>query len=89
MIYLDDLLIMASSQYQAASQCAAATQLLESLGFLVNFVKSQTQLVQVLTFLGLNIDSREVKLSLPPQKLSEIQKQAKNCRVRSGSQPKN
>ena len=77
MIFLDNLLIMASSQDQAASQCAAATQLFESLGFLVNYVKSQIQPVQVLTFLGLDIDSREVKLSLPPQKLSEIQKQAK------------
>jgi len=77
MIYLDDLLIMAASRDEAASQCAAATQLLESLGFLVNYLKSQTIPTQEVTFLGLNIDSRTKELSLPHQKLSQIRKQAK------------
>ena len=76
-IYLDDLLIMASSREQAALQCAAATQLLESLGFLVNYSKSQIHPTQELTFLGLNIDSVKEELILPLQKLAEIRKQAR------------
>ena len=76
-IYLDDLLIMAGSRDQAALQCAAATRLLECLGFLMNYSKSQTQPTQELTFLGLNIDSRKEELSLPCRKLSQIRKQAR------------
>ena len=64
-------------QGPAATQCAAATWLLESLGFLVNYSKSQTQPAQELAFLGLIIDSRTEELSLPHQKLSEIRKQAR------------
>ena len=77
MIYLDNFLIMASSRDQAALQCAAATQSLQPLGCLVNYSESQTQQVQELTFLGLNIDSRKEELSLPHQKLSEIRKRSR------------
>ena len=72
MIYLDDLLIMAGSRDLTAMQCAAATRLLKSLGFLEN---SQSQPAPELAFLGLNIGSRTEELSLPHQKLSEIRKQ--------------
>ena len=53
-------------QRLAALQCVAATQLLESLGFLVNYSKSQTLPTHELTFLG-----------LPNQKLSQIWNQAR------------
>ena len=77
MIYLDDLLIVAGSRDLAALHCAATTRLLESLGFLVNYSKSQTQPAQELAFLGLNIDSMTEELILPHQKLSDIRKQAR------------
>ena len=76
-IYLDDLLIVAGSRDLAALHCAATTRLLESLGFLVNYSKSQTQPAQELAFLGLNIDSMTEELILPHQKLSDIRKQAR------------
>ena len=70
MIYLDDLLIMAKCKQEAANQCRAVTQLLESLEFLVNYTKSQVQPVQEVTFLGMGIDSNKQELSLPSHKLS-------------------
>jgi hypothetical protein len=54
---------MAGSREQAASQCAVATWLLKSLGFLVNYTKSQILPSQEVTFSGLNIDSMRVELS--------------------------
>lgn len=72
-IYLNDFLIIVGSRDKAASQCSTATQLLESLVFLVTYSKSQTLPMQEVTILGLNIDKRTKEL----QKLFQIWKQAK------------
>ena len=79
MIYLDNLLIMADSREKASDQCIATICLLESLSFLVNYRKSQVQHVQVLTFLGLVVDSTQRTLSLPSQKLVKIKFQAQDA----------
>jgi hypothetical protein len=66
---------MAKSKQEAANQCAAAIQLFEALGVLVNYSKSQVQPAQEVTFLGMAIDSKE--LSLPSQKLVQIKTRAR------------
>ena len=77
-IYLDDLLIMAKCKQEAANHCQAATQLLEYLGFLVNYTKSEVQPIQEVTFLGLVINSNKQELSLPSQKLAQIKSHARD-----------
>jgi hypothetical protein len=73
-IYLDDILIMAESQNLVLHQAASTLNLLESLGFLVNYKKSQLVPSQQLEFLGLLIDSRGLTLQLPGEKLRKIRK---------------
>jgi hypothetical protein len=73
-IYLDDILIMAESQDLVLHQAASTLNLLESLGFLVNYKKSQLVPSQQLEFLGLLIDSRGLTLQLPGEKLRKIRK---------------
>ena len=75
-IYLDDLLIMADTREKASERCIVTFCLLESLGFLVNYERSQVQPVQVLAFLGLVVDPVQRTLSLPSQKLVQIRSQA-------------
>ena len=53
MIYLDDLLIMADTREKASEQCIVTICLLESLGFLVNYEKSQVQpVLELVDLLG-------------------------------------
>jgi hypothetical protein len=49
--------------------------LLESLGFLVNYKKSQLNPSQQIEFLGLLVDSNDLTLLLPGEKLRKIRKQ--------------
>ena len=56
-IYLDDLLIMAESHDQALHHAATTLSLLEGLGFVVNYQKSQLLPSQEIEFLGFLIDS--------------------------------
>ena len=65
--YIDDNLIMASTKEEANNLAEIAVTLLESLGFLVNP-----------TFLGFCINSSDMTIQVPQQKLLKMQLQAKN-----------
>ena len=69
MIYLDDILIMHQNKD------VLVIDLLESLGFLVNFKKSAIHPCQEITFLGFVLDSMQ-KIRLPPEKVKQIQDEA-------------
>ena len=73
-IYLDDLLILAESHDQALHHAASTLNLLEGLGFIVNYQKSQLLPSQKIEFLGFLIDSNTMTLQLPGEKLRKIRK---------------
>ena len=66
-IYLDDILLMNQLAHQ---QTCTAIDLLESLGFLVNYDKLVLDPVQEIVFLGFVLNSIAKEVRLPQQKLS-------------------
>jgi len=71
-IYLDDILIMHQSRASLLQEVVKVTNLLMTLGFTVNYGKSQTSPTQQLQFLGFLVDSRLMKLFLPQEKIADI-----------------
>ena len=57
-MYIGDILILAESETLAREHTAALIFLLENLGLVVNYPKSQTIPSQVIEFLGFSIESR-------------------------------
>ena len=78
-IYLDDILIMAESSDLVLHQAASALNLLESLGFIVNYEKSHLVPTQEIEFLGLLVNSKNLTLILPGEKLRKFGNVANNC----------
>ena len=91
-LYLDDMLILATTQERARKHLAAALELLVALGFVVNTKKSMTDPTQSLEFLGFVLDSKRMRISLPTEKLKSIRKLAEGicqrpyCSVRQMAQ---
>ena len=75
LIYLDDILLMASSKSLLEEHLALTINLLSSLGFLLNSKKCVTKPSQIMEFLGFMINSIEMTLSLPEDKISKIKKE--------------
>ena len=73
-IYLDDILIMASSVELVKQHKQITIRLLESLGFLINYDKSMLIPTQRIQFLGLLIDSTQMLFILPETKTTSIRK---------------
>lgn len=75
-IYLDDLLLMNRNQEVLKGQTLSALDLLEALGFLVNYPKSQLTPVQEVEYLGFLINSMRRELQLPRSKVDQIKAEA-------------
>ena len=73
-IYLDDILIMASSVELVKQHKQITIRLLESLGFLINYDKSMLIPTQKIQFLELLIDSTQMLFILPETKTTSIRK---------------
>ena len=73
-VYLDDMLIMAQSQEMAKCHAATTINLLESLGFTVNYQKSVLIPSTTIEFLGFVVDSKTLTLSLPKEKVKKAKK---------------
>jgi len=71
-IYLDDCLILASTLGEAEVARDTLIFILEHLGFQINFRKSVLQPKHLIQFLGIEIDSNNLKLLLPQEKLVRI-----------------
>ena len=71
-IYLDDILVVASSQLAARLAVNQVRSLLESLGFVISVEKSVEDPVQALEYIGLFIDTLSMKLLLPERKRLDI-----------------
>ena len=73
-LYLDDMLIMASSKEEARAHLATAMHLLTALGFILNLDKSVLTPTQRVIFLGFCLDSRTMLISLPTPRIQSIQR---------------
>ena len=71
--YLDDLLIIGKTKEETEAAYHRTKTLLQSLGFMINMEKSQSQATQSIEFLGLLIDSRMMSFSLPQTRVKQIQ----------------
>ncbi|XP_036150166.1 uncharacterized protein LOC105830632 [Monomorium pharaonis] len=71
-IYLDDILLVASSRQSCTNNVTASIELLEHLGFIINYNKSSLQPSQRVDFLGITYDSRKMTLELPEAKKQKI-----------------
>ena len=76
-IYLDDILLMNQSFQGVLSDLNVAMTLLKGLGFLINKEKSEFQPQQRIDFLGYTVDSIEMTLSLPRDKVLKIKETCK------------
>ena len=75
-IYLDDILVLVCSKWAGKRACLFLCSLLVCLGLHINFSKSDLHLSQSFTFLGLCWDTVHMSVSLPPDKLADIQQLA-------------
>jgi hypothetical protein len=74
-IYLDDLLLMNNCPHALLRDGKTTCHLLESMGFVVNKVKSHTTPTQDLEFLGMTISSTKMTMRLSEDKMSKIYSQ--------------
>lgn len=77
-IYLDDLAIMSCSFDSAVEESRLTVDMLESLGFLVNWEKSSLTPSQSIEYLGFCIDSVNMIVSLPEGKMNNLIEEAKS-----------
>ena len=78
-IYLDDLIIAASSRELCARHAALTAGLLETLGFVLNYPKCELTPQTTLRHLGVWIDTRQWRLTLPRDKIVAIAKDARRA----------
>ena len=76
--YLDDMLIMAASRDLAIEHTTIAVNLLSSLGFVLNEGKSVLVPTQELEFLGFLVNSVEMSLYLPRDKVKSIKRECQS-----------
>ena len=74
LIFLDDMLNMASSHELAMQHTDLVIQVLTSLGFVINFPKSILIPSNVLPYLGFEVNSDLMKLFLPREKLLNLKR---------------
>ena len=71
-VYLDDILIIASSHQESIDHTTEIINLLISLGFMINWVKSSLEPSQVIEFLGWELHSQSLLVRLPDALVSNI-----------------
>ncbi|EAL73842.1 hypothetical protein DDB_G0267210 [Dictyostelium discoideum AX4] len=76
--YLDDLLIVGSTKEECLSNLKKTMDLLVKLGFKLNLEKIVLEPTQLITFLGLQIDSVSMKLLVPKEKKKGVIKEIRN-----------
>ncbi|KAK2564054.1 hypothetical protein P5673_012272 [Acropora cervicornis] len=74
-VYLDDMLMMAQSRDIALHLTSTALDLLQGLGFMINFLKSVLVPSTKMEFLGFVVDSISLSLALPRDKIRNARKE--------------
>ena len=77
-IYLDDMLFLHQEKERLVGIRNMVLDLLENLGFLVNYRKSELHPVQEIQFLGFKIDSLSMEISLPSETVLSTVQEAQN-----------
>ena len=73
-VYLDDWLLLAASAEQCSHQCRQVLDLCSSLGFVVNWDKSDLVPSQRFTYLGMALDTVAWLASPSPQRLERLRR---------------
>ena len=84
-IYLDDMLILASSKEESRRHTLLALRLLFELGLAINTDKSALTPSRTSEFLGFLIDTRRMHLYVPAAKRRQISDEARNLLDRTAS----
>ena len=71
-VYLDDIILAASTRDLCIYQGRILIKTLENLGFVINLKKSNLVPSQVVLFLGFVVDSKKMSFSLPDSKIQSI-----------------
>lgn len=71
-LYLDDFLIIAESATKCSADTHFTLDLLNSLGFIINYTKSQLTPSNICTYLGFQYNTLNMTLSLPVKKKESI-----------------
>ena len=75
-IYMDDMLLMASSEQMLMEHIQLSMYLLENLGFIINSKKSILCPSQEIEFLGMLLNSITMEIKLPGEKIKKIRQEA-------------
>ena len=75
-VYLDDMLIIAQSGDIALLHASTALDLLQRLGFTLNYLKSVLVPSPRMEFLGFMVESLTVSLALPRAKIRKVRKES-------------
>lgn len=87
--YLDDFLLLGSSEEECLKNVMVTTSLLEYLGFIINYKKSNLMPNRKSKFLGFTFDSQKLKMELPSDKKDRVLesinsfRKLKFCRIRT------
>ena len=73
MIYLDDILILSRSKEESLDNTSFVINLLESLGFTINYIKSCLIPQTTISFLGFIVNSMTMTISVPHEKIERFQ----------------
>ena len=72
LVYLDDWIVWSESQSKCQQDILIVAKLLSSLGFRLNFLKSELHPTQDITWLGARWDTNRLLVSLPQEKAQDF-----------------
>jgi len=76
-VYIDDILLLAESRELAEEHAKGLWYLLECLGSIIHPHKSVLTPAQYIEFLGISVDSAQMELKLPAEKIKKIRAEAR------------
>ena len=71
-VYIDDMLLMASSRTDIEEARDTTIHLLESLGYVINYEKSELNPCKKIQFLGVIVNSELMSLCIPQEKIQKL-----------------
>ena len=71
-IYLDDIIILGQTRWEIEVAKHTTIFLLQQLGFVINFQKSNLNPSTLMEFLGVEIDSQKMSMFLPKEKVDKL-----------------
>ena len=84
-IYLEDLLFLNSTKEGVLVDLKVAIELIESLGFLINWSKSVIMPIQVMNYLGIIVESLNLSFVIPKDKVElvkiDVSSSVRRCSV--------